>query len=316
MAVLRELIQGGNSFSPFAQDIRRPYGSIARKLNVSEVTVRKRIGAIERSGVIEGWSVALNPELVGAGLCRVRVPISSEPLHKKDVIDKIKLVEGVLEISDYFGTGIKAHILYDDDDALRRSIGLISKLAGSNDLVCQRLRFPRPQLSHVSETDLKILLGVQGNPRRMLKGIADDARVSTKTVARTLDKLSNARAVLLIPKFDPRAMEGMPLADILIVYSTLSAKADADSRLTSVFGESIVRTEVNDPEWSYFQMILPNISSGADVLDLAKRNPGVKSAYFDLVQDCYRNYETIARQISSQLAVAKTAPVAQRAYSS
>ncbi|MDG6905124.1 MAG: Lrp/AsnC family transcriptional regulator [Nitrososphaerota archaeon] len=304
VALLRELIQGGQSLVPFSQDIRQPYGPISDRLGVSEVTVRNRIAEIEKSGVIEGWSVALNPELIGLKLCRVRIALApdSNLSRHRDEIDKIKLVEGVLELSEYFGGAIKIHIYYDTDEALKRRLELISKIAGSDDVICSRVRLPKPLSTRISEADLKILFELQGNPRRMLKSIAEDARVSTKTVARALYKLSNDGDVFLIPKFNPRALEGAVLADLLVTYSNPSAKADTDSKIMSVFGESmVVRKEISDPQCSYFQMILSNISSTADIQSLARQNPGVKSATLDLVQECFRNYEIIAEQISSQL---------------
>ncbi len=50
-----------------SQDSRTPFTEIARQLRVSESTVRKRVGVLEREGVISKYSIVLNPAKIGFG---------------------------------------------------------------------------------------------------------------------------------------------------------------------------------------------------------------------------------------------------------
>lgn len=50
-----------------SQNSRMPFTEIARRLKVSESTVRKRVGALEREGVISKYSIVVNPAKIGFG---------------------------------------------------------------------------------------------------------------------------------------------------------------------------------------------------------------------------------------------------------
>jgi len=46
-------------------DGRKPFTEIAKELNTSESSVRKRIRKMEEEGVIKGYSVLVNPAKIG-----------------------------------------------------------------------------------------------------------------------------------------------------------------------------------------------------------------------------------------------------------
>jgi Lrp/AsnC family transcriptional regulator for asnA, asnC and gidA len=48
-----------------SRDSRTPNTEIAKKIGVSESTVRKRIKALEKKGVIEKYSIVVNPSKMG-----------------------------------------------------------------------------------------------------------------------------------------------------------------------------------------------------------------------------------------------------------
>lgn len=50
-----------------SQDSRMPFTEIARRLRISESTVRKRVGALKKEGVISKYSIVVNPAKVGFG---------------------------------------------------------------------------------------------------------------------------------------------------------------------------------------------------------------------------------------------------------
>ncbi|MCD6222329.1 MAG: Lrp/AsnC family transcriptional regulator [Thermoplasmata archaeon] len=48
-----------------SKNARMPYLKIAKILNISETAVRKRIKKLEEKGVIEGYTIKVNPEKLG-----------------------------------------------------------------------------------------------------------------------------------------------------------------------------------------------------------------------------------------------------------
>ncbi len=118
-----------------SKNARMPYIKIARRLGISETAVRKRIKKLEENGIIEGYTLKINPEKIGYKIvahvgintdtnaflkiaCRLTemenvkcVAITSgghmimADIWAKDsremnrLLDKIKSMEGVLEIN-------------------------------------------------------------------------------------------------------------------------------------------------------------------------------------------------------------------------
>ncbi|MCD6512026.1 MAG: Lrp/AsnC family transcriptional regulator [Thermoplasmata archaeon] len=118
-----------------SKNARTPYIKIARRLGISETAVRKRIKKLEENGIIEGYTLKINPEKIGYKIvahvgintdtnaflkiaCRLTemenvkcVAITSgghmimADIWAKDsremnrLLDKIKSMEGVLEIN-------------------------------------------------------------------------------------------------------------------------------------------------------------------------------------------------------------------------
>ena len=48
-----------------SKNARTPYLEIARKLKISETAVRKRVKKLVENGVIEGYTIKINPEKLG-----------------------------------------------------------------------------------------------------------------------------------------------------------------------------------------------------------------------------------------------------------
>jgi Lrp/AsnC family transcriptional regulator for asnA, asnC and gidA len=118
-----------------SKNARTPYIKIAGRLGISETAVRKRIKKLEENGIIEGYTLKINPEKIGYKIvahvgintdtnaflkiaCRLTemenvkcVAITSGghmimvDIWAKDsremnrLLDKIKSMEGVLEIN-------------------------------------------------------------------------------------------------------------------------------------------------------------------------------------------------------------------------
>lgn len=66
------------------ENARTPYTEIAARLNVGESAIRKRVKALEEEGVIEGYTIVVNPAKLGYNSISL-VGLDVEPTHFLDV---------------------------------------------------------------------------------------------------------------------------------------------------------------------------------------------------------------------------------------
>lgn len=79
------------------EDGRRPFTDIAKELGLSEATVRKRVKNMEEEGVINGYTVKVNPRSMGYST-RTLLGLDTEPgnlLHIAEELSKLDCVKKV-----------------------------------------------------------------------------------------------------------------------------------------------------------------------------------------------------------------------------
>lgn len=75
-----------------SKDSRTPFTEIARVLKVSESTIRKRVKALEDEGVIEKYSISINPSKIGLCITAI-VGLDVEPSMFLDAARKVTEIE-------------------------------------------------------------------------------------------------------------------------------------------------------------------------------------------------------------------------------
>lgn len=66
------------------ENARTPYTEIAARLGVGESAIRKRVKALEEEGIIEGYTIVVNPAKLGYNSISL-VGLDVEPTHFLDV---------------------------------------------------------------------------------------------------------------------------------------------------------------------------------------------------------------------------------------
>lgn len=79
------------------QNSRKSFVEIAKELNVTESAVRKRIRRMEKDGIIERYSIDVNPKKLGFGM-RVLLGIDTTPQSYISTIQKLKTMDQILRI--------------------------------------------------------------------------------------------------------------------------------------------------------------------------------------------------------------------------
>ncbi len=296
--VYREFFHGRTG-PPLGSDIRRSYRSVARKLGIDEVTIRNRIKRLQQSGFLKGWRVLVNPSLVSVRFAQLWLNV--RPLSAKDdLIAKLSLIHGVAVISDYYGSGLTVIIIYENEISAKREFELIKRMANAESMVHGNIPFPGCTIE-LTHTDWRIIRAIQADPRQSYPIIAREVGISQKTVKRRLQRMIEERALFVIPSLNPKALEGAIIADLVVFYASPESKAGVDKRIVSRLDELLIRAQVSDMEHGFFNLIIWNISKAKEILAWVREQPGVGSAFIELVQDRIELYESLNEPVDKKL---------------
>ncbi|WP_175058990.1 HTH-type transcriptional regulator LrpA [Thermococcus sp. 2319x1] len=84
------------------KDARTPFTEIAKVLGVSETAVRKRVKALEEKGIIQQYTIKVNPQKLGYNLISI-TGVDTKPEKLFEVANKLKEFEFVREL--YLSSG-------------------------------------------------------------------------------------------------------------------------------------------------------------------------------------------------------------------
>src|SRR5437879_4609267 len=214
-------------------DFRRSYRSMARKLRVDEVTVRNRIKRLQQSGFLKGTRLIVNPGLLGVRVAQLWFDVRP-PSAKDDLIRKLSLMHGVLAVSDSHGPSLTLVIMYESEISVKKEFELIAEMSNAQNLVRGNIPFPECAIE-LTHTDWKIIKDIQTDPRRSYSVISREVGMSRKTVKRRLQKMIEEEALFVIPSWNPKALDGAIIADLVVFYANPGSKADLDHQIVSQF---------------------------------------------------------------------------------
>jgi len=296
--VCRELFR--DRTGPVLQsDFRKSFRSMARRLRVDEVTVRNRIKRFQRSGFLKGWRLIVNPGLLGVRLAQLWFDV--RPLSAKDeLIRKLSLMHGVLVISDSYGSSLTLVLMYEGEISAKKEFELIARLSNAQSLVRVNIPFPGCAFE-LAHADWKIIKAIQTDPRQSYSVISRAVGMSQKTVRRRLQRMIDDRALFVIPRLNPKALEGAIIADLVVFYADPRSKTDLDTRIVSQFDEFIISTRLSDIEHGFFNLLIGNISKAKEILAWVNEQPGVGKAFIELVQDRIEVYESFNEPVEKKL---------------
>jgi DNA-binding Lrp family transcriptional regulator len=296
--VYRELFHGRTG-PPLESDIRRSYRSMARKLKIDEVTIRKRVKRFQQSGFLKGWRLFVNPALLGMRLAQLWLNVRP-PSDKHDLIAKLRLMPGVIAISDYYGSTLTVIIVYEDEISAKKEFELIARISKAENLKRGNIPFPRCSIE-LKQTDWRIIKTIQENPRQSYFVISREVGISSKTVRRRLDRMIEESALFVLPSLNPSALDGAIMTDLVIFYADSESKTEVDRRIVSQFDNLLIRAELGDIEHGFFNLIIPNISKAKEILTWVKEQPGVGMVFIELVQERIEVYESLTELVDKKL---------------
>lgn len=102
-----------------SKNSRTPFMEIARKLKVSESTIRKRVSNLEKNNVIKKYSLVVDSSKIGYGNVAL-IGVDVAPEKYLDVAKKLKEFDGIKYAASTIGDHMfMLEVLAKNDDELR-----------------------------------------------------------------------------------------------------------------------------------------------------------------------------------------------------
>jgi DNA-binding Lrp family transcriptional regulator len=279
---------------------RKSYDSIAKRVGVDEEMVRSRVKGFHRSGFIRDWRTIVNPTVIQAGEVVLWIDVNP-PASKDDVVEKIRLMPGVILIGHYYGTLLGIVLRYYDENAVSRQIELIRRVSEVDTIVVAKVPFPRCLIS-LGKTDWGILRAIQREPRKPCAEIATELGLSSRTVKRRMQRMIDEAAIFGFPSLNPRAAEGGVMATMLVTY-TAEEKREVDATIATRLESYLWHTfhtlpyRTGDPLVCGFNLILPHVGEAEEVLRWARRLPGILGVRIELFDGMETMYGPLDEEI-------------------
>jgi DNA-binding Lrp family transcriptional regulator len=180
---------------------RTPDRQIGKKVGLSGVSVKARITKMKRAGVIQNFTMKLEPPSLGYGVIYLVVPSDDED----DIVKKLKLVGKPFFVVPCLGDIIACGIVVEKD--VEQKTELVKNLI-SNARIVLTLDVKESEFrADLTKTDFKILEQLLKNPREKIDSMAKSTKLSTKTITRTIEKFEKNPAIQFTIIYDPRKLE-------------------------------------------------------------------------------------------------------------
>lgn len=193
-------------------------------LGVSQETIRNRIARMEREEIIAGYEIFPNLRNMGMEATNYLVRLD----HEKNVMTLEEILgplEGLLEVETFLGGWACVTFCYRTSSDLERKLRLLQNLVGRSEIVkFYDISYPAVT-KPLSPLDWSIIRNLRGNPRRALSEVAQELRVSTRTVKRRYERMSESGNIYVIPLIDPAKVPGLLLFEFVFEFGEDAAPA-------------------------------------------------------------------------------------------
>ena len=288
VAVIRELLQGAPT-SPIRPEIRLSSRAVARRLGVSEGTVRARARRLVDSGFIRGWEVHPNPRLFGLNERAVMVDVAGG--SKRAAMEKLGLIEGTVLLVDYHGAGVGMVFFYKDEKSLSRKLDLIAMVAGGSVLSSADIPYPPCDL-RLGLFDWKILACLQKRIGASYAEVAQELGLSARTVKRRMDRMTNGGAAFVLASGDEAKLMDTVRCDLHVKWGDPKLRAKAEAELIRLLSDYNFFSGLWT-NFSVFNLLVPNVQAAKELLEEASAVDGVKEARVEFLQERHEAYDLI-----------------------
>jgi len=215
-------------------DCRTPDRQIGKKVGLSGVSVKSRITKMVKSGVIQNFTMKIEPPSLGYGIIYLTVPSDDEV----GIVKKLKLIGEPFFVVPCLGDIIACGIVVEKD--VEQKTELVKNLISNARIVLTLDAKESEFRADLTKTDFKILDQLLKNPREKIDSISKSTMLSTKTVTRTIEKFEKNPAIQFTIIYDPRKLEKFVAFAVLAMVQSDVKK---------------IKTEIEDAFGDYFWQV-------------------------------------------------------------
>ena len=180
---------------------RTPDRQIGKKVGLSGVAVKSRITKMIKSGIIQNFTVKMEPPSLGYGVIYLVIPSDDEV----SIVKKLKLIGEPFFVVPCLGDITACGIVVEKD--LEQKTELVKNLISNARIILTLNAQDSEFRLDLTKTDFKILEQLLKNPREKIDNLAESTSLSTKTVTRAIEKFETNPAVQFTIIYDPRKLE-------------------------------------------------------------------------------------------------------------
>lgn len=277
--ILRALISESRA-SPSNAEIRLSLRAIAARIRADDMTVNYRYKRLQKSGALSDWHLILNPSFFGRSVLDVVVDVQPES-EKADMIRKLKLVDGVFMILNFFGRALKILTMYSSNESRSRTVELISRITNAERITQSRMPFPLSRTKLLTETDVKIIGALSKDARKSSALVAKELGLSTRTVRNRTDRLRKDNTIFTFPSLNIYGIAGLIPVYLSYTYCN-GAKSSVDRAMLTHFESSYLWGGFYDPDRGFIMLDASTMGDVPRILEWAKSQPGIASARIDI----------------------------------
>ncbi|MGI0058642.1 MAG: AsnC family transcriptional regulator [Nitrosotalea sp.] len=219
--------------SHLLNNCRKPDRQIGSEIGISGVAVKSRIQKMIENKIIEKFALKIEPPVLGFSV--LYFVVTGKEIE--DIIQKIGLVGELFFVVPCVGGITVCSIVVKENPTqkmelaknLLRDIRVLSIFEAKN-----------PEIrSDLTKTDIGIIDILLQDPRLKIEEIAEKSGFSTKTVARSLEKLQNDEAIQFTAIYNPKNMgELIPFAILVGVKGDIKKTL---AKLDKIFSASFLQ---------------------------------------------------------------------------
>lgn len=277
--ILRALISESRA-SPSNAEVRLSLRAIAARIRADDMTVNYRYKRLQKSGALSDWHLIFNPSFFGRSVLDVVVDVQPES-EKADMIRKLKLVDCVFMILNFFGRALKILTTYSSNESRSRTVELISRITNAERITQSRMPLPLSRTKLLTETDVKIIGALSKDARKSSALVAKELGLSTRTVRNRTDRLRQENTIFTFPSLNIYSIAGLIPVYLSYTYCN-GAKSSVDRAMLTHFESSYLWGGFYDPDLGFIMLDAPTMGDVPRILEWAKSQPGIASARIDI----------------------------------
>jgi len=189
---------------------------IGKKIGITGSAVKTRIQKMEKNGVIEKYTLKIEPPILGYNLFYFVVTGQNQ----EDILEQAKLIGEPYVVVPCVGGITVCGIVVTEN--VEQKIELAKKLMKDVRVLsifqAENVGVP----TNLTRTDLEIIEKLIKDPQTKIEDLAKSTKLSTKTVTRALEKFQKDDAILFTLVYDPVKLSGyIPYAILVGVKDNL-----------------------------------------------------------------------------------------------